>query len=172
LSVAKIGALSGIVMGLVWGIFYGLIAASMTGRFAPLWFGAGSGVVVLIFMPVFGAIMGFIAGAVHAFQYNVFAGQVGGISLEFHRKAGDYTPARTLNTRKTVCITVYPFHFHAALNLYSYSWVSCNRAWSFPAALRSAITAAMNGYTLAAGLPACSGHANRSGCNARGVTIR
>ena len=66
LSVAKIGALFGIVMGRVWGIFYGLIAASMMGRFAPLWFGAVSGVAALIFMPVFGAIMGFIMGAIHA----------------------------------------------------------------------------------------------------------
>jgi len=85
LSVAKIGTLFGIVMGLVWGIFYGLIAASMMGRFAPLWFGAVSGVAVLVFMPIFGAIMGFIMGAIHAFLYNVFAGWVGGINLEFQQ---------------------------------------------------------------------------------------
>jgi hypothetical protein len=83
LSVAKIGTLFGVVMGLVWGIFYGLIAASMMGRFAPMWFGAVSGVAVLIIMPVFGTIMGFIGGAIHAFLYNVFAGWVGGINLEF-----------------------------------------------------------------------------------------
>ncbi|HJX56551.1 MAG TPA: DUF3566 domain-containing protein [Methanoregula sp.] len=85
LSVAKIVALFGIVMGLVWGIFYGLIAASMMGRFAPLWFGAGSGVVVLVVMPIFGAIMGFIMGTIHAFLYNIFAGWVGGIKLEFQQ---------------------------------------------------------------------------------------
>lgn len=82
-SVAKIGALFGIVMGLVWGIFYGLLAASMMGRVAPLWFGAISGVAVLIIMPVLGAVLGFIMGGVHAFLYNVFSGWVGGISLEF-----------------------------------------------------------------------------------------
>jgi hypothetical protein len=36
-------------------------------------------------MPVFGAIMGFIMGAIHAFLYNVFAGWVGGIGLEFQQ---------------------------------------------------------------------------------------
>ncbi len=74
LSVAKIGALFGIVMGLVWGIFYGLIAASMMGRFAPLWFGAVSGVAVLVFMPILGAIMGFIMGAIHAFLITYLRG--------------------------------------------------------------------------------------------------
>jgi hypothetical protein len=85
LSVARIGALFGIVMGFVWGIFYGLLAASVMGRFAPMWFGAVSGVAILIIMPVFGAIMGFIMGAIHAFLYNVFAGWVGGIGLEFQQ---------------------------------------------------------------------------------------
>jgi hypothetical protein len=65
-----------------------------------------------------------------------------------------------------------PLHFHASLNPYSYSRTSCNRPWSPPAALRSAITATMHGYTLAPGLPACNGHANRSECNARDATIR
>ena len=50
-----------------------------------MWFGAVSGVAVLIFMPVFGAIMGFITGAIHAFLYNIFAGWVGGINLEFQQ---------------------------------------------------------------------------------------
>ncbi len=35
MSVARIGALSGIVMGLIWGIFFGTIAAAWIGRFAP-----------------------------------------------------------------------------------------------------------------------------------------
>jgi hypothetical protein len=82
LSVAKIGALFGLVMGIVWGIFYGMLAAAMLGRFAP-GFGAMGGIALLIIMPVCGIIMGFIMGAVHAFLYNVFAGWVGGIRLEF-----------------------------------------------------------------------------------------
>ena len=82
LSLAKIGALFGFVMGIVWGIMYGMLAAAMLGRFAP-GFGAVGGIAVLIIMPVCGVIMGFIMGAVHAFLYNVFAGWVGGIRLEF-----------------------------------------------------------------------------------------
>ena len=85
LSVAKIVALFGIVMGLVWGIFYGLIAASAIRRFVPLWSGAGSGGFVLVVMPIFGAIVGFIMGTIHAFLYNIFAGWVGGINLGFQQ---------------------------------------------------------------------------------------
>jgi len=84
MSVAKIGALFGIVMGLVWGIFLGTMAASRIGRIAP-GLGAVSGVAVIIIMPVMGVIAGFIAGAIHAFLYNVFAGWVGGINLEFQQ---------------------------------------------------------------------------------------
>jgi hypothetical protein len=84
LSVAKIGALFGIVMGLVWGIFFGTIAASRIGRVAP-GIGAVSGVALIVIMPVLGLIAGFIAGAVHAFLYNIFAGWVGGINLEFQQ---------------------------------------------------------------------------------------
>ncbi len=85
LSVAKIGALSGPVMEFIRGIFYGLMAAAMSGRFAP-GFGAFGGFLLFIIMPVFGVIIGFIMGAVYAFFYNVFAGWVGGINLEFQEK--------------------------------------------------------------------------------------
>ncbi len=81
---AKIGALFGIVMGLAWGIFFGTIAASRIGHVAP-GIGAVSGVALIVIMPVMGLIAGFIAGAVHAFLYNVFAGWVGGINLEFQQ---------------------------------------------------------------------------------------
>jgi hypothetical protein len=84
LSVAKIGALFGIVMGLVWGIFFGTIAASRIGRIAP-GMGAMSGIALIVIMPVMGVIVGFIGGAIHAFLYNVFAGWVGGINLEFQQ---------------------------------------------------------------------------------------
>ncbi len=82
LSLAKIGALFGLVMGIVWGIFYGMLAAAMLGRFTP-GVGAIGGVAILIIMPVVGIVMGFIMGAVHAFLYNIFAGWVGGVRLEF-----------------------------------------------------------------------------------------
>lgn len=83
LSVAKIGALFGLVMGIIGGIFYGMLAAAMLGRFAP-GFGALGGIALLIVMPICGIMMGFIMGAVHAFLYNVFAGWVGGIRVEFN----------------------------------------------------------------------------------------
>jgi hypothetical protein len=81
-SVAKIGALFGLVMGIVWGIFYGMLAAARIGRVAPF-FGAFSGIALLILMPICGILIGCIMGAIHAFLYNVFAGWIGGISVEF-----------------------------------------------------------------------------------------
>jgi len=169
--VAKIGALSGIIMGLVWGIFYRFIAVSMMGRSGPVWTGAVSGVVILIIMPVVGALTGFIMGAVHAFLYNVFAGRVGGINGNSSNKAEMNAPA-CAPAEPGHGLAVVTKHFHAPLNLCSYSPVSTNRAWNSPAALRPAIIAAMNGFTSAAGLPACSGPVNRSGCNARDAIIR
>jgi len=64
------------------GIFFGTITASRIGRVAP-GIGEVSGVALIVIMPVMGLIAGFIAGAVHAFLYNVFAGWAGGINLEF-----------------------------------------------------------------------------------------
>jgi len=84
MSVARIGALFGIVMGLVWGIFFGTIAAARIGRFTP-GLGAISGIALIVIMPVIGVIAGFVGGAIHAFLYNVFAGWVGGINLEFQQ---------------------------------------------------------------------------------------
>ena len=85
LSVARIGALFGIVMGLVWGAFFGTIAAARMGRFVP-GLGAIRGVALIVIMPVIGVIAGFIGGAIHAFLYNMFAGWVGGITLEFQQQ--------------------------------------------------------------------------------------
>ena len=78
LSVAKIGLL----FGFSWGIFYALIAATGLDRFAP-GTGAFSSITLPIIMPVFGAVAGFLVGAVHAVLYNVFAGWVGGIRQEY-----------------------------------------------------------------------------------------
>jgi len=40
------------------------------------------GVGALVFMPVFYGVLGFVAGAVGAVIYNMFAGLVGGIELD------------------------------------------------------------------------------------------
>lgn len=85
LSVAKVyGALSG-SMGLLIGLI--LAAASAVGfglseGDQPAWIGGMLGVGAVIFLPLFYGVMGLVMGAIGAALYNLFAGLVGGVSLE------------------------------------------------------------------------------------------
>jgi hypothetical protein len=86
LSVAKISALFGLILGLAWGILLSLFAIAsvsvmdgMQGAGGP---GAWAGILVILLAALLGAIGGFISGALTAFLYNVFAGWVGGIDLD------------------------------------------------------------------------------------------
>lgn len=85
LSVAKIyGAISA-AFGLVLGCFFalaGVVGGGLAGNsegaiFAPL-FGVGA----IVVAPIFYGIMGLLGGALGAVLYNVFAGMVGGVSIE------------------------------------------------------------------------------------------
>ncbi|HXX55504.1 MAG TPA: hypothetical protein VEI81_05365 [Methanoregula sp.] len=81
MSWAKIHALFGIVIGLVYGVIFGVVftaAGVGLGRGGMTAFGIAS---VVIFPIVFG-IMAFIAGAIMAFLYNLFASKIGGIQIE------------------------------------------------------------------------------------------
>jgi len=83
LSVAKIGAILGLIWGLIWGIIMALWISSL-GIFARALIpmaGLGAGL-VLLFMIIFGLIIGFIGGAFWAFVYNVAAGFVGPIEMD------------------------------------------------------------------------------------------
>lgn len=91
LSVAKIYAVMCLVMSLIISIPYGLfimifgMAMMGTGEKAGLAAGGGSiviGLLVMIGLPIFYSIMGFIGGAIAALLYNLFAGFVGGIEIE------------------------------------------------------------------------------------------
>ncbi len=95
LSVGKIYAVMMFVMSLLIAIPYGLFiiifsliggasAGSQDGM-AGLAVGGGGivvGIIVLIAIPIFYAVIGFIAGIIGAFIYNIFAGIVGGIEIE------------------------------------------------------------------------------------------
>ena len=91
LSCAKIYAITLAAMGLIIGVIYGLIfmvvgGAMMAGggRDAGA-AGASSlviGLVMMIAIPVFYGIIGFIGGIIGALVYNVAAGVVGGLELE------------------------------------------------------------------------------------------
>ncbi|MBX3245422.1 MAG: hypothetical protein KF685_13300 [Acidobacteria bacterium] len=92
LSAAKIQGVMMFIMSLLISIPYGLIiiAFSLFGA----GFGQGSealavggggvvmGIVVMIALPIFYAIIGFVFGALGALVYNILASIVGGIELE------------------------------------------------------------------------------------------
>jgi hypothetical protein len=96
LSLAKIQAIFGFIFGLLAGIFWAIAIswinssvdyagtsanAALMRSALPL-----SGVGAIIILPFLYAIMGFIGGAIIAWIYNLIAGWIGGIELEFKEK--------------------------------------------------------------------------------------
>ena len=81
---AVLGALYGLLLGIPWAC-----AASMMGSAISQYGGsggagmAGVGVAAIIIGPIMGAIGGFIGGIITAFVYNLVAGWVGGVEMEF-----------------------------------------------------------------------------------------
>ena len=102
-SVAKVQALLGFVIGLIIGVIYGvfimLFGAAMLSM-APngeqaIGGGVGAivaGVVVMIAVPVFYGILGFVGGVIGALVYNVAAGVVGGVRFELEGVTPAYAP--------------------------------------------------------------------------------
>jgi hypothetical protein len=91
LSVAKIYAAIMFVMSLLISIPYGLFIMIFggimmsTGAREGLAAGGGSivlGILLMIGLPIFYGVIGFVAGAIGALLYNLFAGLVGGIEIE------------------------------------------------------------------------------------------
>jgi hypothetical protein len=91
LSVAKMYALMMFVMCLIISIPYGLFimifGAALMGSGDRAGFAAGGGgiiigLMVMIGLPIFYGIIGFVAGSIGALVYNLFAGIVGGIEIE------------------------------------------------------------------------------------------
>jgi len=74
---AAAGLLIGILFALASVVGAGLAESSEVGFLGPM---LGAGAVVAL--PIVYGIMGFIAGAIGAVLYNVFAGMVGGVRIE------------------------------------------------------------------------------------------
>lgn len=99
-SYAKITSVTMAAFGLIFGVIYGLIfmvvgGALMAGggRDAGA-AGASSlviGLVMMVAIPVFYAILGFLAGALGGLVYNVAARFVGGIELELENVGDPYS---------------------------------------------------------------------------------
>src|SRR3954464_10651686 len=101
-SLAKIQALLMFVMGIIIGVIYGLIfmlfgaAMSSVAGGSDLVIGGVSSIVVgllmMIGIPIFYGVLGFIVGTISGFIYNIAAGVVGGIKLELESTAVPYSP--------------------------------------------------------------------------------
>jgi len=102
LSLAKMYALFMFVIGLIIGVIYGLALmvfgaamASLAGRDGAAMGGISSvvgGLIVMIAVPVFYGILGFIFGVIGGFVYNIAAGIVGGIQLDLEGPTMQYAP--------------------------------------------------------------------------------
>ena len=85
LSLAKLHgiliAVFGLIVGLIYG-FLGVIFGLVSGSIGI----AGLGIASIIFLPIMYGVFGFVIGALMAFLYNLVAGWVGGIEMEFEKK--------------------------------------------------------------------------------------
>jgi hypothetical protein len=102
LSLAKIQGLLLFVIGIIIGVIYGLIfmvfgaaMSSMSGGKDRFMGGLSSVVVGLLMMigiPIFYGVLGFIGGLISGLVYNLAAGVVGGVVLDLESTAVPYAP--------------------------------------------------------------------------------
>ena len=102
ISVAKMYGLLLFVMGLFIGVIYGLFfiifgaAMSAMGGGRDATTGGVSSVVIgigmMIGIPIFYGVLGFIMGAIGALVYNALAGTIGGVKFELEGVQNDYAP--------------------------------------------------------------------------------
>lgn len=102
-SLAKMQSLLMFVIGLIIGVLYGLffmifgaaMFATMPRGDSQMAGGVSTiviGLVLMIGIPIFYAILGFIGGLISGLVYNLAAGVVGGIKLDLEATAGQYAP--------------------------------------------------------------------------------
>ncbi|MDX1438744.1 MAG: hypothetical protein R3284_02470 [Rubricoccaceae bacterium] len=92
MSMAKVYAVLGALYGLLIGLPFACFASMVGSQLSQFGDGGGAaggiGILALIMYPIFGAIGGFIGGLISAFVYNLVAGWVGGIEMEFDGMGG------------------------------------------------------------------------------------
>lgn len=85
LSVGRIYAAISAAVGLLLGIGVALsamVGIGLNGQEGGAFLGAAFGVGAIVFAPILYGAIGFIGGMFGALLYNVFAGMVGGVSVE------------------------------------------------------------------------------------------
>ena len=97
-SCAKIYAIvmaaMGLIIGVIYGLFFMLVGGAMlaagSGREAGPAGASGLiiGLVMMVVIPIFYGVLGFVMGAIGALVYNIAAGFVGGIELELENVGG------------------------------------------------------------------------------------
>jgi hypothetical protein len=104
ISVAKIYGLLSFIFGLIFGVIYGLFlilfGAAMTAVAGREGIDATAGGVssvvlglgMMIGLPLFYGLLGFIMGAISALVYNILAGIIGGIKFELEGTQQEYAP--------------------------------------------------------------------------------
>ena len=102
ISVAKMYGLLMFIFGLIIGVIYGLILIVFGAAISALGPGrdatAGGvrtvvmGIVIMIVVPLFYGVLGFIMGAIGALIYNAVAGIIGGVKFELEGVQEEYAP--------------------------------------------------------------------------------
>ena len=87
MSCAKISGLLYALLGLIAGVFLSFFSL-LLGSVASEYSGGGMftglfGIGAIIFLPIFYGLLGFVMGGISAWIYNLVAGWVGGLEMEF-----------------------------------------------------------------------------------------
>jgi len=103
ISIAKMYGLLMFIFGLVFGVIYGLILIVFGAAISALGPGGSDaaaggvstvvmGIAMMIGLPIFYGVLGFIMGAIGALIYNAVAGIIGGVKFELEAVQQDYAP--------------------------------------------------------------------------------
>lgn len=92
MSAAKVEGLMGVIFGLIAGILVVIMGAGVRSMMGGYGYGpgygmmGGFGIAAIIVMPIMYGILGFIAGGVGAWVYNLISGWIGGIEIDLENK--------------------------------------------------------------------------------------
>lgn len=102
ISVAKMYGLLMFLFGLIFGVIYGLILIVFGAAISAMAPGSDAaaggigtvamGVGMMIGLPLFYGVLGFIMGAIGALIYNAVAGVIGGVKFELEGVQDEYAP--------------------------------------------------------------------------------